>query len=224
MYNPRQLRGPDGRWISTGVKKSTRAARSAANKKAFAGKKASPKKRVVSIQTASSRQGRGVGLTGLKQNTIPHLRISKRSTTVGVNSGTFIPGTNKRIVIGNYARIEHVGKTKYDQRKESLLAKAMPKGSKRDLLGKHVKKHVKLDNPAIRYSTPGTSSRHGVQARLGTSRHAGPTLIVRRGKHKTSQPSSKSGVKNYNKRMDQIAGRKVSKPRPERRKSAKRRK
>lgn len=221
MYNPAQKRGPDGRWIATGSRKVSRAARSAANKKAYAGRHAKKRSTPITINKAASRQARGVGLTGLKKNFIPHARISKRGVTVGANTGTFIPGTNKRVVVGHYVRFESVNKeTAIDKGVKKLISKIAPKGSRREAVGQHIKKNAKLSNPAIRYATPGTSSREGIQVRLGTSRKAGPTLIVRRGEHKRTRKESKSGIKKYDQRMKTIAGQKVSRPRPTRRRQA----
>lgn len=218
-YNPGQLRGPDGKWISTG-RSASRKARSKANKKAYAGRRAK-RKRSFTIDRAASRQERGVGFSGARKNFIPYARISKKSATAGANTGAFIPGSNKRIVLGTYARIETVNKaTAVDRALSRIGSKIAPKGTKRDLLGQHIRKNVKLDNPAIRYSSPGTRSRNGIESRLGTSRKAGPTLIVRRGTHKRTQQQSKSGIKAYNKRMSTIAGKRVSKPRPTRRRQA----
>jgi len=218
-FNPRQPRGPDGKWISTGVSKARRAARSKANKKGHAARRRP--KRIKILSSAASRQERGAGISGLKKNFIPYLRVSKKSGTVGFNTGSFLPGTNKRLVFGNYARLESVRKRGVV---DSLLSKAYrkiaPEGSRRDLIGTHIRKNVKVDNPALRYATPGTGSREGIQARLGTSRKAGPTLIVRRGTHKRTKAESKAGIKKYNKDMAKIQGKRVSKPRPTRRRQA----
>lgn len=230
-YNPGQLRGPDGRWIRVGgTKKVRRSVRKKINKKAHAEFRIQQRKakRTLPIAKTASRQNRGVGITGLQKNLIPYARISKRSATVGANTGTFIPFTDKRISFGSYLRFETANKlTAVDKAAKSIWGKIAPKGSVQDIVGTHVRKHVKVDNPAIRYSGPGTSSREGVQIRLGTSRKAGPTLIVRRGTHKkASQAGSKSGIKAYDKRMRKIAsaGTKVSQPRPTRRRQAARRK
>ena len=219
-YNPRQLRGPDGRWISTGARRVSRSARSKANTRAYAGRR---KKRSapIRINRAASRQERGVGISGIKKNFIPYARVSKKSATIGANTGTFIPGTNKRVVFGNYARIETVNrKTKVDAMTSKVIKKIAPEGTRRATIGKHIRKNAKFSNPAIRYATPGTSSREGVQVRLGTSRKAGPTVIVRRGTHKRTRAESKSGIAQYDKRMKTLQGTKVSKPRPTRRKQA----
>lgn len=220
-YNPGQLRGPDGKWISTGARRVSRKARSKANRKAYAGRRATGRRKPFKIDKAAARQERGVGLSGLKKNTIPYARVSKKSATIGVNTGAFIPGTNKRIVLGNYARFETVNKkTAVDRAIGRVGSKLIPKGTKRDLIGQHIRKNVKLDNPAVRYSTPGSASRNGTEFRLGTSRKAGPTLIARRGQHKRTKAESKSGIKAYNKRMNTLAGKRVAKPRPTRRRQA----
>lgn len=219
MYNPGQLRGPDGRWISTGARKVSRAKRSAANKAAYAGRHAKRRSAPIRIDKAASRQARGVGLTGLKQNLIPHARISKRGITVGVNTGSFIPGTNKRVVVGQYVRFESVNKeTKLDKAAKAVLSRIAPKGSRRDILGQHVRKNAKFSNPAIRYQSPGSSSRNGIEARLGTSRKSGPTVVIRRGEHKRTRAQSKAGIAKYNKAVNK--GQKASKPRPTRRRQA----
>ena len=221
-YRPSQPRGPDGKWISTGAKKAVRrSTRSKQNKKKYAARRKPRNKTPFKIDKASSRQDRGVGVGGLKKNFIPHARISKKSVTVGFNTGAFVPGSNKRVVIGNYARIESVNKKgSLDKAASKVLKKLAPERSKRGAVVRHIKQNAKLDNPAIRYSSPGTASREGIQARLGTSRKAGPTIIVRRGTHKRTKAESKSGIKSYNKSMRTIQGKKVSQPRPTRRRQA----
>ena len=57
---------------------------------------------------SSSPAKRGVGVAGLQRNTVPYARINKRSGTVGVNSGTVIPFTGKRIAVGGYIRLENI--------------------------------------------------------------------------------------------------------------------
>lgn len=217
-FSASQPRGPDGKWIPTGARKVKRATRSAANKRAYGNTVRKKRSAPIKIDRAASRQARGVGLGGLKKNFIPYARLSKKSTTIGANAGTFIPGTNKRVVFGNYARIETVNKsTKLDRVASRVSSKLIPKGSQRALVGEHIRKNVKLDNPAIRYSTPGTASREGIQARLGTSRKAGPTITVRRGSHKRTRAQSKAGIKAYNKAVNK--GKKVN-TRPTRRRQA----
>jgi hypothetical protein len=212
-----QPRGPDGKWIPTGAaKKVRRSAKSKANKKAYQKKRRS---KAITIDKASSRQHRGVGLEGLKKNFIPYARVSKKSATIGANTGTFLPGTNKRVVFGQYARIETVNKTtKVDSVLKKGYKKLAPEGTRRALVGEHIKKNVKLDNPALRYETAGTSSRNGIQARLGTSRKAGPTVTVRRGTHKRRKAESKAGIKRYDKQVNKK--KKAPKSRPTRRKQA----
>lgn len=173
----------------------------------------SARKRAAQGHKLKATAARGSGLTGLQNNTRPYLRTNKLSTTVGVNSGTVIPGTRKRIAIGAYARVETIDK------KNTALDKVVrrggkglaPAGTKRRAAVNKLKKHIKIQNPAIRVNVG------GAQARLGTSRDAGPTIIVRKGQHKVSRKSSKTAVAKYNTRMTKIQSTKVSKPRPQRR-------
>jgi hypothetical protein len=167
--------------------------------------------------------GRGTGIKGLRKNTIPYARVNKRSSTVGVNAGTIIPGTKKRIVVGGYGKIESINKhTAVDSAIAGRKAKLFPTGTRRRKAASRthgfLKHHGVLKNPATRLNVSGS------QVRLGTSRVAGPTVIVRRGGHKTAQPISKKGVQKYNSRMSVIAGKKAKKPRPQRRRAAKKRK
>ena len=149
--------------------------------------------------------------------------MNKRGSTAGVNAGTIIPGTHKRIVVGGYARVESINKhTAVDKAIAGRKAKLIPVGSRRHkVAGKahsFMKTHGLTKNPALRGNIGGS------QVRLGTSRAGGPTIIVRRGSHKTMQSKSKTGVRKYDRRMATIAGRKASKPRPQRRKAAKKKK
>lgn len=169
--------------------------------------------------------GRGKGLSGLKRNTIPYARVNKRGSTVGVNAGTIIPGTRKRIVLGGYGRIETMNKhTAVDKAIAGRKASLIPKGSKRAKVAgrahSFLSSHGVLKNPALRVNIAGS------QARLGTSRMGGPTVILRRGRHRTRQSKSRAGVQKYNNRMATIAGHKAKTKvaRPQRRKAAKKRK
>ena len=85
-YNPRQLRGPDGRWISTGARRVSRSARSKANKRAYAGRR---KKRSapIRINRSASRRQRGVGVSGLKKNFIPYLSDRRRYMSIRSTEG-----------------------------------------------------------------------------------------------------------------------------------------
>jgi hypothetical protein len=157
-----------------------------------------------------NHHGRPVGLSGLKKATVPYARVNKRSSTVGVNAGTIVPGTHKRIVIGGYVRIESTRKqTAIDKAISKGIEKAAPTGSRKRGLANLVRNNVSFKNPALRKKVGGS------QVRLGTSRGAGPTLIVRRGSHKTAQAKSKSGIASYTKATKKV---KVSTPRPQRRK------
>ena len=221
-YNPNQLRDKNGRWVSTGGRRLTRAQRSRANKKIHAQRRAVSTK-ILTIDKAASRQGRGVGVQGLERNLIPYARISKRSATVGANTGTFIPFTNKRVTFGGYFKFEDAKKvTDVDRIAGKAWNAIAPKGSTADLVGRHIAKHVKVDNPALRYSAPGTGSRNGVEVRLGTSRKSGPTLTIRRGTHKRTRSESISGIKKFDTQMRKVQGKRVkqSTPRPTRRRQA----
>lgn len=158
---------------------------------------------------------RGVGITGLKNNTRPYVRANKLSTTVGVNSGTVIPGTRKRIAVGLYARVETIDRknTRGDKAVRSAARVLAPTGTKRRSVVDKIKRNVKVSNPAIRVNAG------GAQARLGTSRSAGPTVIIRKGQHKTPRAKSKAGIKKYDSSMSKLKGAKTSTARPQRRKS-----
>ena len=147
---------------------------------------------------------------------IPYARVNKRSQTVGYNYGMKVPGTGKRFVTGSYARLENVKRqTATDRFVAKGVKKFEPPHTKQGKALGFVTKHVSINNPAIRSK----GLKH--QVRLGTSRGAGPTLIVRRGKHKTAQPKSKKGVQAYDRRMRVIAGQKAGPVRRQRRRAAK---
>lgn len=151
---------------------------------------------------------RGQGKSGLLKNTVPYLRANKRSQTGGFNAGTILPGTGKRIVFGGYVRVENVNrKGAIDRALAKAGSKAMPYGTTRGKVRKYLKNNVTITNPAIRANV----GKH--QARLSTSRGAGPTITLRRGKHKTPLAKSRAGVKRYDQRMRSIAGKKAGRKR-----------
>ena len=161
---------------------------------------------------APKRANRGEGVSGLKKNFIPYVRVNKRSQTGGFNVGTILPGTNKRIVIGGYTRFENTNKKNFiDTALGNVGAKVAPKGSKQRSIVDYFKKNVSVTNPAVR-ATFGNA-----QVRLGTSRSAGPTIIVRRGRHKVSQNGSRKAIKRYDTQARKLNARRTSKPRPQRR-------
>ena len=250
-FNPRQPRDRLGRWARSGSirrvakaaviggatggrKGATDAATKAAVRGAQAGAARAIKARKVTRHAKTKMPGvdykpnpgtpignnsRGVGVKGLKANTVPYVRANKRSQTVGVNAGTILPGTNKRIVIGGYARIESTTReTAVDRALKARVATVAPKGSRRGKVVSALRKNLDIKNPAVR------ASAGGAQVRLGTSRGAGPTVIVRRGKHRTVQSKSKAGVQKYDARMASIAGKRAKAPRAQRRKASRRRK
>lgn len=168
---------------------------------------ATSRRRKAKRKYSTNPSARGVGVGGYKKNTVPYLRANKRSQTAGFNTGSIIPGTGKRLVIGGYVRVENTSSKGAIDR---ALAKAgnatMPYGTTRGKVRKYVKNNVQITNPAIR------ANFKGHQARLSSSRGAGPTITLRRGKHKTPLTKSRAGVKKYDKRMRAIAGKKAVRP------------
>lgn len=163
---------------------------------------------------APKPSNRGVGVSGLTKNFIPYARVNKRSQTGGFNVGTIIPGTGKRIVVGGYTRLENTHKHgMLDVALGNISSKIAPRGSSRRKVMDFFSKNVNVTNPAVRASLGNT------QIRVGTSRGAGPTLIVRRGRHKTSQQASQKAIKRYDTYARKINARRVSKPRPQRRRA-----
>lgn len=157
---------------------------------------------------------RGVGVSGLVKNAVPYVRANKRSQTSGFNAGTIIPGTNKRIVIGGYTRIENTTRhSAIDTVLGSIGSKIAPRNSRVRKIADFFKKNVGVTNPAVR------ARLGGAEVRLGTSRGAGPTIIVRRGKHKTSQIASMRSIKRYDAAAKKLHAKKKKKARPQRRRS-----
>lgn len=157
----------------------------------------------------------------LPKTLIPYARVNKRSQTVGYNVGAKLPGTGKRIVTGSYVRIENVKRTTATDRFVAKgVNKIAPPHTKAGKALGAIKTNVSINNPSVRAKVGGH------QVRLGTSRGAGPTVIIRRGKHKTPQVKSKKGVQAYDTRMRTVAGQKAAgiKKRPQRRKAARKKK
>lgn len=213
-YNPRQARGLDGKWIARTGLSAIEGTRPKRKKKAKPGYRVTP---------SNSGKGRGSGIKGLTKNTVPYARVNKRSSTIGVNTGTIIPGTKKRVVAGGYVKFESINRqTKVDVLGKRVSGRIAPTGSRRGKIAGWAKKNVKIKNPALRVALP-----HGAEARLSTSRRSGKTVVVRRGQHKVSVKRSRAGVQRYDKRMATIAGRKAKskasrkKSRPQRRRARK---
>ena len=159
---------------------------------------------------SSNASARGVGVSGFKKNAIPYARINQKSGTVGVNTGSIIPFTNKRVAIGGYFRVENRGRP-LSSVQGKVANKLARKGTKPGAARKWFNDNVTVQSPAVR------ANLGGAQVRLGSSRSAGATLIVRKGSHKTIQTKSRSGVRNYDRRMRSIAGTKVKRARKQRR-------
>lgn len=142
---------------------------------------------------------RGVGLAGLSKNTIPYARVNKHSQTGGFNTGTIIPFTGKRIAFGGYFRVENTSRRNaLDTTLGKIGNKVARKGTKPGAAREWFNKNVHIDNPGVRAKVG------GAQVRLGTSRSSGPTIIVRRGSHKTIEKKSRAGLRQYNTRMVKI--------------------
>lgn len=190
-----------GYTLKTGYKFTPGRARALAKARAISARNRSRAKRAGNKLTYGKRP---VGLGGLKNNFIPYTRVNKNSQTAGFNAGSIVPGTRKRVVIGAYVRVERtsrsgglvdraIGKITHSK----LIA---PAGTRRGRAREYLSGNVTVTNPAVRFNAPNKN----VQVRLGSSRLAGPTVIVRRGKHKTPLVKSKSGIKKYDSRMKTI--------------------
>lgn len=192
------------RWVGSPAQKA--ALRKAQLASARARKK---KKNATRRHYSSNPAKRGVGVAGLQRNAVPYARINKRSGTLGANSGTVIPFTGKRVAVGGYIRIENLNKKNnpIDRAQRKVANKLGPRGTKRGAVRSWFNENVEVHSPAVR------ANLGGVQARLGTSRGAGATIIVRRGKHKTVQARSRAGVRNYDKAMRSVSGRKARRQR-----------
>lgn len=225
-YNPLQPRDRHGRWVAAGgnaafhaikkeVKKSAKKkASSSVNNAVNRGFQRVGLKTVRIVNTTKTR---GSGLKGLKKNAIPYVRVNKRSQTVGINAGTVIPGTSKRIVVGGYGRLESTAKhTNIDKINAKAMARVFPKGSRQAKGLDFLKKNVSVTKPSVR------AKLGNAQVRLGTSRGAGPTVIVRRGNHKTGAGKSTAGMKAFDTQIRKSKAKKKKK-RPARRRAAARR-
>lgn len=215
-YSPLQARDRHGRWIAKGGN----AAFKVASRSVGSGTKAP---RMAKGTKAGKNAIKSHGVSSARTHAIvPYARVNKRSSTVGFNAGTKIRGTKKRVVGGAYIRVESTTKhTTADKIAGKAARSVFPKGTRRGKALGYLRKNVGLNNPALRATTP-----KGNSVRLGTSRGAGPTIIVRRGKHKVAQPKSASGVGRYNASISKIQGKRIGakKARPARRKAGRKKK
>lgn len=218
-YNPMQARDRHGRWAA---KAGNKAFKAGAKSTVGAGVKAAGVK-----VAKGGTDNTGVTIKGVKLpiHFVPYVRVNKRSQTIGHNTGTkVIPRTGgRRIVTGGYFRVESTKKkTAVDRFVDKSSAKIFPGGTRRGKAVAYARKNFSVSSPAVRGSVG------NAQVRLGTSRGAGPTIIVRRGKHKTAQPKSQSGVNKYNTQVGKVAGKRaatgVKKARPQRRRAARKKK
>lgn len=166
---------------------------------------------------APTKENRGIGIAGLRVNFVPYVRVNKRSQTVGYNAGAYVRGTNSRVVTGQYIRRENA--TKKNNAVDRTLRKAglaiAPMNTRRRRASNFVKKNVTVTNPAVR------AAIGGAEVRLATSRGAGPTIVVRRGKHKVSRQASVRAIKRYDTNARKLNAKRQGTPRPQRRKANK---
>jgi hypothetical protein len=210
-YSPFQARDRKGRWVA---KAGNAAFKGGSKALVGTGTKARPK-----ASSTRAVKGRGSGVKGFKANFVPYARVNKRSQTAGFNAGSVV-SKKHRVVTGAYIRIESTTHhTAADKIAGKAAGKVLPTTSRRGRAARAFKKNFSVNNPALR----GTLGGH--QARLSTSRGAGPTVVIRRGKHKTPQAKSAAGVAKYDTRMRAISGKRAAgvKKRPQRRKAARKR-
>lgn len=228
-YNPSlHPRGPDGKWISTG-RRATRSHRPR-----------NPTRSYVTLSTNPIRRTRGQGWAGLRANTVPYARVNVRGQTAGINTGTLIPGTHRRVAGGAYLRLEDT------RRKTAPTRFAEAKGHQWLMTrSPKTRKVIRAVTPYLhnmRVSTtkqlrwgipnPGMHGKgvRGAEVRIGTSRRAGPTVIIRRGQTKTPAWKSAKGIQSYNRDINYITERNRRwattsrrKARPQRRRKARKR-
>lgn len=209
-YSPLQARDRKGRWVA---KAGNAAFRGGAKALVGTGTKARPSSSTRTVK------GRGSGVKGFKANFVPYARVNKRSQTVGFNAGSVV-SRRKRVVAGAYIRVESTTHhTTADKIAGKAANKVLPTHTKRGRAARAFKRNFSVNNPALR------ATHRNVEGRLSTSRGAGPTIVIRRGKHKTPQAKSAAGIKKYDTRMRAISGKKAAgvKKRPARRKAARKR-
>ena len=151
MFNPKQLRDPrTGKWIKAGGSVVNPVHIPGGNSKIAFSK--GPLTVFKPGHKPTHRVGRGKGLTGLKQNTVPYVRVNKRSQTVGVNAGTIVTASH-RIVVGGYIRKERFrGRTAVDKFTDKLVAKVFPTGTKGGKAIAYLRKNTEINKP-VRYAS-----------------------------------------------------------------------
>src|SRR6516162_3102853 len=106
-------------------------------------------RRIAKVSARVPQAPRPEGLGGLRANFIPYARINKRSATVGYNAGTRIPGSSKRVVTGQYVRIESISKkTKLDRVVDKTVGHVFPKGTRRGKALSSFRSHVEVSTVA----------------------------------------------------------------------------
>lgn len=174
--------------------------------------------RIRNSKTGGKKPSKGFkagGVGHLRTNFTPYARVNQRSLTIGANTGAGIPFSNRRVSMGSFFRIENKDRSKPLNEAISRTADRYVKpGSGAAKVRKFFGDNVRIDSPVVR------GKFGSVEARATTSRGGGPTLVVRRGKHKTPLHQTKAGVVEYDRRMRVLFDkrkRKQYRPRAERR-------
>lgn len=204
-YNPAQARDRLGKWTA-----GTKAAGSTTLGQAKASSSRAKKYRASNAQVA----------------VVPYSRTSLRSQTVGINTGTNL-SKHFRVSAGAYVRVERRSASKIEKaivaKNDKLVAASVAKLSPHARLNPLVERGVRAAQQKAAKKVYGRQAKLSGNAigRIATSRSGLPTVVVRKGRHTVPQGKSAAGITQYNARMRQISiGRKVSVPRPQRRKKA----
>jgi hypothetical protein len=199
--------------------------------------------RAYKLYNPANASKRGVGISGLKRNTVPYARFSTSGTTLGFNAGTIIPGFHRRIVFGGYGRVEH--EDMYARQKVAsnvLLARSMGGtvvrrffGGQAGLAPQMNKYMSRAQKAAVRQGPKGLAevlagkrmdiNGGKLQARFTSTRKYNPTITIRRGRHKVSSNLSHKGSVSFARHIEVLNQKRDRsyKPRPARRKAAKKR-
>ena len=199
--------------------------------------------RAYKLYAQNKSAARGAGFTGLKKNTVPYARVSTGGTTVGINAGTIIPGSGRRVVAGGYFKLESA--TQYKRQKfasDLLLTRQLTKMAVRKGIGgknglgpiatKYMSRAERAGVRAGPKALSDTLAGHRMdiaggkaQVRFTSTRKYNPTITIRRGRHKTSSNLSQKGTVTFNKHIEALNRKRDRgyKPRPQRRKAAKKR-
>lgn len=158
------------------------------------------------------------GRSEVKANFSPYTRINQQGITVGYNTGAGIPFSKFRISNGAYSRVERRANDKpVTSFVKGKASRVIPNTKLTRGIAKAKKDYVSVSPSGRRVSV------NGYQARMGTSRTGGKTLVIRKGLHPVSPSKTVRGVQSYNEAMESIykpgtgKRKKARNPRPQRR-------